>query len=465
MSGLFNLLEIGKSSLLAQQAALGVINHNVANANTPGFSRQRLNLSSRTLLGDFYNKAGAGVAVGSVERLSDVLLVGRMGHALGDFGHQNAATRSFDSMELIFGEPTDSGMGENGLGAHIADFMNSWQTVLNPEIDSSDADMRAFILEAGRTLSHRFNSMAEELQIEELSLRGEIDDTVTEVNRLLREVAGVNVVVRSADVEDVSRNDLEDQRQSALLRLSELVGATWETNSDGTLIVYMEGRALVNNGAVHEISYELTGQTSDRHQGARIVMARGGQEIVTDGNRLGGLLRMLNQELPEISGRLDRLAMSVMEQVNAVHQAAGGSEGGGVDIFRGTNAMDMRVNESIVQNPMMISLLGTLPDGREVAQAMFDLHTEPMAAEGGQTIEGFYATMIGELGSKSRGAQQLEESSMRLVEGMEQRLESVSGVNVDEEMANMLVVQSSYQAASKVITLVDEMIDTILNMI
>jgi flagellar hook-associated protein 1 FlgK len=151
--------------------------------------------------------------------------------------------------------------------------------------------------------------------------------------------------------------------------------------------------------------------------------------------------------------------------VNAIHQNASGSPGGGVDIFSGDNASNMTVSETVLNNPELISLMGALPDGTEIAAAIFALHTAPIESENGMTIEGFYSTVIGELGARSRSAQQLEESSVRVLQGFEERLESVRGVNVDEEMANMLVVQSSYQAASRVIVMVDEMMQSILNMV
>ncbi len=465
MSGLFNILEIGKSNLMAQQTALGVLNHNIANSNTPGFSRQRTILSSRPRLGSIFNNMGNGVNVLGIQRITDTFQVSRLGHARSEFGARNAVAKSFDALESAFGEPADPNMGEKSLSGYINDFLNSWSPVINPEIESTDTDMRAFIIESARTLSSRFNSMADDMKNQADSLRSSIEDTVSEVNRLLHVIADVNLQIESGTVSDASKNDLEDMRQHTLLQLTELSGAEWDISEDGGTVVYMQGRAVVNNGSVHGIEVSNTGNAEDRVRGMAVSPINSSQSIAFGSSRLQGQLKMLNEDLPSFLGRMDRLAMHIMEEVNAIHQTADGSQGGGVDLFVGTDASNMAINDVIDNNPELLSLMGTMPDGQEIAAAIFDLHTKNIDAENGMTIEGFYSTIIGDLGARSKSAYQLEESSLRLLEGVEQKLESVSGVNVDEEMANMLVVQSSYQAASKIISIVDELIQTVISMV
>jgi flagellar hook-associated protein 1 FlgK len=114
------------------------------------------------------------------------------------------------------------------------------------------------------------------------------------------------------------------------------------------------------------------------------------------------------------------------------------------------------------QNPELLSTSGTLPDGRSIAAAMFDLHFESMNDGSGDTLEDYYAATIGTLGAKSATSRQLFDSSLRFKEGVQDRLESVSGVSLDEELANMMMVQAAFQASSRVIAVADSLLDSIL---
>ena len=183
------------------------------------------------------------------------------------------------------------------------------------------------------------------------------------------------------------------------------------------------------------------------------------------GGELKAMLQMLDVEMPEMLGRLDDLAARFIDKVNAITQAAEGDGGGGVDFFVGTDASSIAVSGVLENDPDLISLSGMLPDGRDIASAIFDLHTESVDPERNLTLEGLYAGMIGHLGARSGGAAQLSNAAERLESGLQARLESEVGVNVDEELAQMMVVQTTYQAASKVIKAIDEMLDILITVI
>ncbi|MBN2169791.1 MAG: flagellar hook-associated protein FlgK [Candidatus Krumholzibacteriota bacterium] len=465
MSGLFNTIEIGRSTLMAQQTALNVLNHNIANANTPGYSRQRVNMASRGMLGYLAMDGAGGVDVAGIQRLTDPFLMGQIGRVHTAHGEQTALSSGFDMLEVLFGEPVDEVLGEKGLGDAVAEFLSSWQTVINPEMESDEADMRGLIIESARVMTQRFNSLAAGIIDLAEGLQADVRDQVDEVNRLLADVAELDHQIGSSEVGESARGDLLDARQIKLNRLAELVGAEWELDDTDHLQVRLGGRILLDHTTWHGLAAETLGETDDRTRGARLVALDDPNPLAARGGTLRGKLRMINEEIPGLIEQLDKMAATLIDKVNAIHQAASGSTGGGVDIFVGTNASTIAVSRVILDNHEMLSLNGQLPGGQDIGSAIFALHTQPIAASGGLTIEGMYSTLVGDLGARSASATQMENASGRLLESLEAKLESLTGVSVDEELTDMMVIQSTFQAASRVLAVVDELLETVLTII
>ncbi|MDP6419392.1 MAG: hypothetical protein QGG80_08060, partial [Candidatus Krumholzibacteria bacterium] len=141
MSGLFGIIEAGKQSLFAQQSALQILNHNVANAGNPAYTRQRVLLGARSILGEMGLPQSGGVQILGVQRITDHFLLGRVTRAQGEYGEQSALRASYDLMELAFGEPVDTSLGETGLGDDLRSFLDSWQLTLNPDGGGDSSDL------------------------------------------------------------------------------------------------------------------------------------------------------------------------------------------------------------------------------------------------------------------------------------------------------------------------------------
>ncbi len=463
MSGLFGLLQTAKLTIFAQEMNLGILNHNVANANTPGYHRQRVNLSARGNIVGLGGAIGGGVNIDSVQRFTNSFLENQLGRAAANQGEQGTLARNFSIMETIFGEPADDIMGERGLGDVIGDFLNAWQPVVNPELDSEDADTRSLILETARGMAHRFNDLASNIQDQAQALRDEVVDTVEDINALLDQVGQLNLELSSGSINDSARADLEDMRVQKLEQLSRMVGATWSKSEQGQMKVYIGGRAVVDHVTVHGLEAER--MVRDRVDGMRVLPMDDDIPMSIPGGELRSLMQMLDTEIPEIMARLDDLAGRFIDSVNAIHQSASGDGGGGVDFFTGSDASTIAVSGVLAADPDLISLSGSLPDGRDIASAIFDLHTESVDPERGLTLEGLYAGLIGHLGARSASSNQLATAAERLHMGLQQKLESEVGVSIDEELSQMMVVQTSYQAAAKVIAAIDEMLEILITVI
>jgi flagellar hook-associated protein 1 FlgK len=463
MSGLFGLLQTTKLTIFAQEMSLGILNHNIANAGTDGYSRQRVNISARGSLVGLGGNFGGGVSIDGVERLGDRFVGYQLGRVGANRAEQSALADSYGVLEMIFGEPVDDTLGEQGLGDALDAFLNAWQPVVNPEMNADDADTRGLILEAASSLAHRFRDVASNVLDEAAALRERADGAVAETNSLLAEVADLNLALSSGSLNDSARSDFEDARDVRLRRLSTLVGAEWQFTAEGQLKVYSGGRVLVDHVTAHAIAIETV--PGERVDSMRLTPVGDSHPLIPAGGELKGLLTMLDSEVPALLERLDTLAARLIERVNAIHQAATGDGGGGVDLFTGSDASSIAVNASLLAHPEQLSLTGLLPDGRDIASAIFDLHAETVDPVRGLTLQGLYAGMIGHLGARSASASQLTQAAGRLEAGLAEKLESTSGVNMDEELAEMMIVQTTYQAASKVIAAVDELLDVLMGIV
>ncbi len=461
MSGLFGIIETGKNALFVQQSALQILNHNVANASTPGYSRQRVLMGARTILGNMGWPSGDGVEVLGVQRVTDQFMVSRLGRAESELGEQAALVSGYDILELVFAEPVDDVMGETNLGDSITSFLDSWQVAQNPENGDGSGDIRSLILESGRMMARRFNDRDAELVYQSQLLENEVEVTVTQANELMAEIARYNSELVGSPLSESARGNILDAQQSALFELSALTGAEWSQAESGVATVQIGTRTLVQGNTATELSVSYE-RGSGRTAVASVHVAGETQSVDFPSGAIKGQMEILNERIPELLDRLDTLAAAVMERTNAIHQEAGGASGGGVDIFTGSDASTMSINEVLDHNPELLSTSGTLPDGRSIAEAMFDLHFESMSEENGDTLEDYYAATIGSLGAKSATSRQLYDSSLRFKQGVQDRLESVTGVSLDEELANMMMVQAAFQASSRVIAVADSLLDSIL---
>jgi len=461
MSGLFGIIETGKNALFVQQSALQILNHNVANASTPGYSRQRVLTGARTILGNMGWPSGDGVEVLGVERITDRFMVSRLGRAESELGEQQALVSGYDILELIFAEPVDEVIGETNLGDSITGFFDSWQAALNPENGDGSGDIRSLILESARMMARRFNDRSEELIYQSTLLEREMEAQVATANQLMNQIAHYNGELVGSPLSESARGNVLDARQSALFELSALTGAEWTEADNGVVSVHLGTRTLVQGNHASQLSL-----SADRSAGSpasiSIQVAGEGQPVEFASGAIKGQMEILNERIPELLERVNAMAAAIIEKSNAIHQQAGGAGGGGIDLFTGTDAGSIALNEVLESNSELLSTSGELPDGRSIAEAMFALHYESMSAGSDDTIEDYYAATIGELGAKSATSRQLYQSTEVFKQGVQDRLESVTGVSLDEELANMMMVQAAFQASSRVIAVADSMLDAIL---
>jgi len=344
-------ISTGLKALLSARYALDTIGHNIANANTPGYSRQRVQLGSSSPLQLGRLLIGTGVDIGNVQRSVDELLGRRIQVQRSLLGSLSAQRGGLADLEAFVAEPS-----ENGLGTLMDGFFSSLSQLATAP---ADPILRTDVIESTDQLTARFRDLASALDSLAGDSLADISSRVDEANGLADQIATLNQKIVETESVGIPANDLRDQRDAALGRLSELVDTTVVGGENGTVRVLVAGNILVGTGGRSNhlaVDSGLGGERRLRIQGASgFVPVQGGE--------IGGLLRLGTETAPGYRERLDRLARELILEVNRTH-TTGVPAGGGFQSLTGSSVLqdfdrDGRVKDELLSNAGLPFDVGT----------------------------------------------------------------------------------------------------------
>ena len=449
---LVSLLGIARSALMTQSRAMNVTAHNVANAQTPGYSRQRLDVLAATPMWTALGTVGRGVTDAGINRARADFHDAATRRESGLLGHASTLHDLLGQVEGAFGEPSETGLGAalDALFGAFADLANDPSSPVGREMVRLAADRVV------RQLRGLDDAVAQAATDALAQARGALAD----VNTLTAQIADLNVQIRAAGGR---APDLEDQRGVLLDRLAELVAVRVVPHDDGTVTVLAGGRLVVDAGVSRELELQSAG-------GSIAVGAVGGGAPIDPGTgTLGGLLELLNQHLPDLRAELDTLAASLVTEVNALHRAGVTPAGAtGTDFFdpAGVTAGTIALTAAVAADGGAIAAGATAAAGDgAIALQLAGLGSTGLASLGGGTLREQYVTLASSLGLAVRTADQQVTTHQALLDQAQARRESVRGVSVDEEMVDLIAQQQAYAAAAHLVQVADEMVQTLLEIV
>jgi flagellar hook-associated protein 1 len=573
MSSPFYGLDIGASALRAAQQMLDTAAHNVANANTPGYSRQVVSLvEAPPYTYPAFNRSGlpgqigSGVSVAAITRVRDNFLDLQVQAQTALKGEWDTRQQELTKVESIFPEPSDS-----SLGSALSKYWSAWQDVAT---DPTSTAARTALTEQAASLVMEMNRDSTQLGMIGTGIDSQVSQQIITVNDLAKQIASLNGQIQRVTVTGDHANDLIDQREQLLEKLSEIVPSTVMTQPDGTLTVLVGGTDLINGVYARQIQPQTDSTTGH----ITPTWADGGAVALPSG-AMKSLLSVRDGDLASYRSQLDALAKGVADATNALHQRgvdANGNPGQAIFTYHAGNvAGTLAVNTVVASDPRLVaasasantpgdgSVAGLIADlgnarsysagvaGTDIVGGM-DLTTGSTArlmtvsaetavgqtytfsgsgtsltltgadgstqtinvadmAIGGtqtlnfdqlgikltvnsgataksaadlvsdfttaghntvvaaslfspsQTTTDFYAGLVGRIGTASAQAAEMSKNQQLVVDQLTTRVEEVSGVSLDEEAVDMVRFQHAYQAAARVITTMDEMLNTLIN--
>ncbi|MDG0811861.1 flagellar hook-associated protein FlgK [Cohnella rhizosphaerae] len=512
MRSTFHAIETAKRSLFTQQAALQTTGQNVANANTTGYSRQTVNMvASRPIEAPGLTHStspgqlGTGVEFSSITRIRESYLDNQFRNENQNNGSWSIRQDTLQKLETIMNEPTDS-----GLRSVLDNFFNSWQDLSeNPE----NLTARKLVRENALALTDAINQMNRQFDDLKSDLTTNIGTKVSQMNTSLQTIADLNTQIKRIEAFGDNANDLRDQRDVLVDELSKMANVTVNETADGYQ-VSMGGQVLVDNGNPTTLEAadvigafgsdltggELYGMILSRDQYVSSFQSQ--LDTLVNGLANGEMTVTLpaGSVLPEgtvlngvtYSGTNRTLASDLTATVkglNGLHQlgytnqdplkAAGAffvsSDGSPLtagnimvskDIQNDANniAASMRTatsggTESVVKGNKNLALLMAQFNDTKINFTSVN----PDALTGTGTVNDMYSSIIGQLGIQSQEAQRQTTNTQAVVDQVDARRQAVSGVSLDEEMANLIKFQHAYSAAARFMTTIDETLDKIIN--
>lgn len=486
----FSGIEIARRALQTQHRSLDVVGQNIANANTPGYSRQvAVHTASQPYpMPQFTHNPsngmmGTGVQIEQISRMRDEFVENRLRQENHNLGYWQQLNEGIEQIELIFNEPS-----ENGIHQSLELFYDSLQQLSR---DPDNEATRAVVLQRAIVLTETISHTRSQLGALRDNMNNVVGVRVKEINSLATRIGELNDQIVKVNAAGYQPNDLLDKRDQLLQELSEITNIESVADHHGAVTVSISGATLVQHNQIFEL--EIRSERTDYvpvYDRAEVVWQGSGSAALISGGELGGIIHFRDNEVQNFIDKLNDWTANLINDVNSIHEEGFdlNNETGnaffsivGTDLTDHVSANDdpsllIRVN---IQNPAEIAASSLILDDSvvegngEIALRLATLRNKTAAEilgndEGdltgaSSTLSDRFSSIIAELGVVGLEATSMVNNGETLVTHLENLRESVSGVSIDEEMADMIRFQHAYAAAARLMTTMDETLDTIIS--
>lgn len=464
MSGLFATLGNSVKALTAHSRAIETTGKNLANVNNPAYARQRVVYGDRGTIDTPNGPESMGIEAVGVEQLRDTLLDKQLMREIALKSSFESEQSAYQRAQAGLGESIDrttsagDTSGDNGLAAAIDDFFNSFQSFAARPTDFGE---RQTLVQKAQILTDRFQLADQRIAQVQGDLDSEIGSDVTEVNQLLQTIADLNGQIGRFEINAPGAAvDLRDQRQAKLEELAAKLPIETVNSTGGQIqVVAKDGSGsdvvLVDLAAV---------QGTVAFNGTQITAGSSATPLALSGGSIKGALTARDGAIQTLRNDLDQLARQLVTSVNAAYNPSGATG----DFFTAANltAGAISLDASVNTTSLKASDGGAAGDNT-VALAVAQLASTGFTTAGGDHIDGtfsqFFSKTVSKLGQALTGANARVDDQTNIEKLVRSQRDAVSGVSLDEEMADLLKYQRAFQASSRVFSVMDELLDTVVN--
>jgi len=458
--------------MVAAKAAIATSGHNITNASTEGFSRQRVvqeaNQPKNAIGSSGY--VGDGVRVARVERLNDEYVEKQIRNGQKDLSHFEEKDMVLRQTEDIFNE-----MNGEGLNRVMSHFFNEFRKLAN---DPDNEAIRQSVREASQSMVNDFHRLNKEVDEVRRHIDSRVEGAVGEINSLAVQIKDLNLQIQRASLNGMSPNDLMDRRDQALKQLGTFMDLSMHKDGDNAYYVEIKGVGpLIAGPSVEHFSVARTGADEDGklENTLELRTSASAQSNVTHsvkGGKIGALLEVRDGTLTTISDRLDELAHTLVQSVNEIHSQGFDRFGNqGVAFFkpiedraRASEFIDL--SDAVRSNASHIATAAAAdaPGDNRIALAITGLQQGRLMGDGKTTVDDFYNSIVSDVGVTAAR----NRSNLNQQHDIQTQLGKIrdqhSGVSIDEETANLMQFEHAFQASARVIQVADDMLKTVLEL-
>ncbi len=452
-------ISIALQAVLTHSQVLEITEHNIANASTPGYRRQSAILTAETpssINGADYRtgagQRGSGVTIERIQRFNISFFDGRYRAVSSEAGSWEAQSSILSHLEATLAENSD-----DGLLPKLDQFWAGWQSLSN---DPTNTSLRTILLDDAGSLATAFNRRATQIMDLRSDQNQVVASQVEELNSLASEIAKLNENISRVISVGEQPNDLLDKRDVALDRLAKLTGAVSTEQKNGEVMVSIGGHVLV----VGHDAFQLETRTNPLDTSVADIYWSDNQKLTPSGGEIKGTLEVRDHVLVDQLNGLNTMSAGLISQVNAIHSGGYGlNNATGLNFFNGTDAASITVNPLLDAASIATSSAANQVGNNTIALQIGGLKTVKGMKAGTATLNEFYNSQITDLAVTTKRASDNSYQHGLIVNALGNQRESVSGVSLDEEAANMAKAQKAYQAAARVLTAYDDLLDLVIN--
>lgn len=453
-----SIFEIAKSGLRGSERSMSVTSNNITNADTPGYSRQRVEKSPDGMQMDNYH-TGLGVDINDVSRLRDEMNDQQLNKKMQDMGYLEKKADVYEKLESSmvsdYGDDLDSQVG--GLFDNFADLAS------NPQ----DVSVRNNLVSETQQFTSKLNEISNNVDQNSDLVKNFAGKTLDSINNILGDINELNGSIKQAQAKGDPDFASLDKRVAKMEELSELVDFESQETSSGAMEIQIDGHAVVDG----DRAYEINSEVDDSNKKYRLRLENG-HVIAPKGGQIGAEIEMYEEGIPKIKEQLDNIASTVVSEVNNLHSNGYGLEDSVQRNFfdpAGTTAESISINQDLVDNSKHIAASDT--DGEagngEVASEIAELRNQKIIGNTNQnqTLTDYTTGTISEPGVQLDATNNRIDARDSEIQMLKTQQEQEAGVNIDEELSKMIKYQNSYQGAAKVMSGAQKMYDTLINIV
>lgn len=456
--------------MMASKAAISTTGHNISNANTEGYSRQRVLTSANvpTAGGGKGLMIGNGTLISRVERINDEYVEKQIRNAARDLSHFEEKDMVLKQTEDIFNE-----MNGEGLNRLVSRFFNEFRKLSN-EPDSEA--VRQSVREASQAMINDFRRIRRELEEVRQHIDARVEGYAKEINSLTDELRDLNTKIRTLEINAGPPNDLLDRRDTVLKKLSTYMDLSTHRDGHGSYVVDIRGVGpLVVGGEAEKFEvYRSKSNEAGMPEGALEIKstasASGKVTHQIQGGKLGALIDVRDRAISSILDRLDELAYQLSSAVNQVHEVGFSRQGAqGISFFQQLNSKEraaefIGLSDAVSDSVNNISTAAEpeSPGDNRIAIAISGLQGMKFLNEGKTSFDDFYNSIVSDVGVASNRNRASMNQQKDIMTQLGKIRDQISGVSIDEETANLMQFQHTFDASAKIIQVADEMLKTVL---
>jgi flagellar hook-associated protein 1 FlgK len=444
--------------------AIDISSANVANVDTPGYTRQNVAMQSTGGVNAGGTSTQLSVTIDGIDRIYDRYIESQLGEQRQNSGYSDTLLQGLNHIQLIL----DDSQG-GGLNDQLNKFWNAWDTLSN---NPDGLVERSALVSAAENLSGTIASYKRDLDSVRTEMSSSISDIVSQINNKTSEISDLNAQIAGMAGDKGEKNALLDAQAEALKELRSMINVTSIENADGSINVYLSnGDPLVQGIESHplRVDMDVNGQVSIYSDNTTHALVPVNASLTS--GKLGAYIELQDTMIPAYIRDVNEVAGTLATRVNELHRTGFDAyKNTGLDFFTidadpAKAAATLSVNSAIVADTNRIAASASVTQDGEMASRIAAIRDEMNMNGNKATLNSFVSDMVGQIGRQVADAKMDNEHQTAMLNNLTNQRESISGVSIDEEMINLIKYQMGYNAAGKLVMTTNDMLDTLMGLL